>query len=198
MADIVTVRLVRHAPTKENLEKRYIGWTDAKLHDPSCLAIIDEFVTTVFGSDLCRCRQTANGYFPNAQYVPNPDFREMNFGDFEGKTYEQLKDNSRYCAWLDDSIHHSPPNGEKFNTFRDRVLQGFQALSKTEKSFTLVVHGGVIRILLMYFAPESKPFWSWQAPHDMIYTLTWSRQEWEEGARCMSLSVAPIMANTNM
>ena len=41
MGDIVTVCLMRHAPTKENLEKRYLGWTDAPLADPTKLAVVD-------------------------------------------------------------------------------------------------------------------------------------------------------------
>ena len=44
MGDIVTVCLIRHAPTKENLEKRYLGWTDAPLADTAKLAVVDALV----------------------------------------------------------------------------------------------------------------------------------------------------------
>lgn len=91
MDNTVIVRLMRHAPTKENLEKRYLGWTDAALADISKLSIVDKNVMKVYGSDLRRCRETAAHYFPNATYITDWRLRESNFGEFEGKTYEELK-----------------------------------------------------------------------------------------------------------
>ncbi|WP_346655538.1 histidine phosphatase family protein [Lysinibacillus sphaericus] len=198
MGDVVTVRLMRHAPTKENLEKRYIGWTDSSLADASLLPIVDQDVTKVYGSDLRRCRETAAHYFPNAAYVPDKRFRESNFGEFEGLTYEDLKSDSRYCAWLDNPVQSPPPRGEGFDVFCARVKEGFTALPKGEDVYHLVVHGGVIRALLVAFAPIEQPFWSYQTPHDKMFSLTFTRKAWEEGARCMSLSEEPIVEKPTM
>ncbi|MEK4170443.1 MULTISPECIES: histidine phosphatase family protein [unclassified Lysinibacillus] len=198
MGDIVTVCLMRHAPTKENLEKRYLGWTDAPLAATTELAVVDANVDKVYGSDLLRCRETAAHYFPNASYQTEPRFRETNFGAFEGQTYEELKMNAHYCAWLDDPIHTPPPQGEAFDDFVTRVIDGFNHLPKDEDHYYLVVHGGVIRALLVAFAPTEQPFWSYQVPHDKQFVLTFSRKAWEEGARCMSLSEAPITAKPTM
>ena len=198
MGDVVTVRLMRHAPTKENLEKRYIGWTDSPLIDPSVLPEVDRHVHKVVGSDLIRCQQTAAKYFPNAMYIRDARFRETNFGDFEGKTYEELKFDTRYCAWLDDPNENIPPNGEGFNTFCNRVIKGFLALPKEDNDYVLVVHGGVIRAILMQFGPDEKPFWFYNVPHDVQFTLTFSKKAWEEGVRCKSLSVEPITGKRTM
>ena len=198
MGDIVTVRLMRHAPTKENIEKRYIGWTDSPLAHTSALPILDNTVKKVYGSDLRRCQATALHYFPQASYIADARFRESNFGDFEGKTYDELKLDARYCRWLDDPISISPPNGEHFEVFCARVVAGFLALPKDEDDYHLVVHGGVVRALLVAFAPQQEPFWSYQVPHDRRFTLTFSRAAWKEGARCMSLSAEPIMEKPPM
>lgn len=198
MGDVVTVRLMRHAPTKENLEKRYIGWTDSPLADALVLPVVDGHVKKVVGSDLIRCQQTATRYFPNAIYVQDARFRESNFGDFEGKTYAELKSNHHYCAWLDNPIEDIPPNGEGFDQFCQRVVEGFLALPKEENHYTLVVHGGVIRAILMHFGPEEKPFWFYDVPHDSLFTLTFSKKAWKEGTRCTSLSVEPIMGKRTM
>lgn len=198
MGDVVTVRLMRHAPTKENLEKRYIGWTDSPLADVSIVPEVDRNVTKVYGSDLIRCQQTAARYFPHAVYEQDARFRESNFGDFECKTYDELKSDDRYCAWLDNPVENIPPNGEGFDTFCARVIDGFLALPKEEKEYVLVVHGGVIRALLVQFGPEEKPFWSYEVPHDVLFTLTFSQMAWKEGARCMSLSVVPITGKPSM
>lgn len=198
MGDVVIVHLMRHAPTKENLEKRYIGWTDSSLANPSLLTIVDKDVTKVYGSDLLRCRETAARYFPNATYESNRRFRESNFGVFEGRTYEDLKLDSRYCAWLDDPVHSPPPKGEGFDAFCARVIEGFTELPKGEDVYHLVVHGGVIRALLVAFAPTEQPFWAYQTPHDKMFSLTFTRKAWEEGARCMSLSEEPIVEKPTM
>jgi len=194
----VIVRLMRHAPTKENLEKRYLGWTDSSLADTSRLPIVDKNAMKVYGSDLRRCRETAAHYFPNATYITDWRFREANFGEFEGKTYEELKSDRRYCAWLDNPVSSPPPEGEGFATFCQRVKEGFSALPKNEDDYYVVAHGGVIRALLVEFAPEEQPFWSYNVPHDKMFTLTFSRKAWEEGNRCMSLSEAPIMEKPTM
>ncbi|MGE7090616.1 histidine phosphatase family protein [Lysinibacillus sp. NPDC048646] len=198
MGDVVTVRLMRHAPTRENLEKRYIGWTDSSLADPSVLPTVDTAVEKVYGSDLLRCRETAARYFPQASYSADVRFRESNFGDFEGKTYDELKSDSRYCAWLDDPIQTTPPNGEGFDIFCARVIEGFKALPKEVEETVLVVHGGVIRALLVAFAPIEKPFWTYNVPHDKMFTLRFAQDAWKEGARCMSLSEVPITEKPTM
>ncbi|WDU81414.1 MULTISPECIES: histidine phosphatase family protein [Lysinibacillus] len=198
MGDIVTVCLMRHAPTKENLEKRYLGWTDTPLADTVKLAVVDANVKKVYGSDLQRCRQTAAHYFPNASYQAEASLRETNFGAFEGKTYEELKMDAHYRAWIDDPIRTPPPQGEAFDDFMKRVVDGFHYIPKNEDSYYLVVHGGVIRALLVAFAPTEQPFWSYQVPHDKQFALTFTRKAWEEGARCMSLSEVPITAKPTM
>ncbi|WP_223556879.1 histidine phosphatase family protein [Lysinibacillus sphaericus] len=198
MGDVVIVRLMRHAPTKENLEKRYIGWTDSSLADVSSLAIVDKDVTKVYGSDLLRCRETAAHYFPNATYMVDKRFRESNFGEFEGRTYEELKSDRRYCAWLDDPVQSPPPKGEGFDAFCARIIEGFTTLPKGEDVYHLVVHGGVIRALLVAFAPTEQPFWTYHTPHDKMFSLSFSRKAWEEGARCMSLSEELIVEKPTM
>lgn len=189
---------MRHAPTKENLEKRYIGWIDSSLADVSSLAIVDKDVTKVYGSDLLRCRETAAHYFPNATYMADKRFRESNFGEFEGRTYEELKSDRRYCAWLDDPVQSPPPKGEGFDAFCARVIEGFTTLPKGEDVYHLVVHGGVIRALLVAFAPTEQPFWTYHTPHDKMFSLSFSRKAWEEGARCMSLSEELIVEKPTM
>lgn len=198
MGTTVTIHLIRHAPTASNLNHGYIGWTNEPLADASLLSPIDKTVENVFGSDLLRCQQTANGYFPNATFNGIPSLREMNFGDFECKNYEQLKDIAVYRDWIDRPREVQPPNGESFQMFQKRVLEGFHSVTMEKIQF-FVLHGGVIRILLMTYAPEEKDFWDWQVPHGMRFSLTWENvEEFKEGQKCMSLSVEPITAKNNL
>ena len=89
------------------------------------------------------------------------ELREMNFGKWEGKTYEDLKENRLYRQWLGRSCYHCPPDGESFLSSHKRVDAGWakiieEVLSSSLQSCAMITHGGVIRYLLSKFAPLPK------------------------------------------
>ena len=43
---------------------------------------------------------------------------EMDFGSYEGKTLEQLKDDPEFCRWLANSHTQKPPEGESGEEMR--------------------------------------------------------------------------------
>lgn len=188
----VTVHLIRHEKTQANLERKYIGWTDEAI---SHAIDVEPFLqpVLVYGSDLIRCKQTANAYFPQAEYRANAQLRELNFGDFEMKTYEQLQHNMLYRAWIDDPFQVTPPNGESFTHFQARVVQAFQQIIHRPDDYIFVVHGGVIRILLALFGQAQHHFQQITANHRTVYTLRWdSFDRLKEEARCTLYSEAHI------
>lgn len=193
----IVLELMRHAKTQGNVEHRYVGWTDDPIVEQS-LPVVDASAQTVICSDLMRTQQTARAYFPNAELMPIAQFRESHFGDFDMKTYDELKMNERYRAWIDDPTAVSPPGGESLTTFCMRVKQGMKQLPPA-KHYYAVLHGGTIRALLVALAPEPSQFWDWQVGHDTRFVLKWASQRaFEEGERCTSLSVVPLTANELM
>lgn len=198
MVSRITVHLIRHEKTAANLARQYIGWTDEPVvvHVKPIAASQPELV---YGSDLIRCKQTANGYFPKARFTGNPQLRECHFGDFEMKTYEELQHNPVYRAWIDDPLTVTPPNGESFTSFCDRVVTAFEQIITEQQGDTFVVHGGVIRVLLAKYGLEEKPFQQIVANHNTVYTLMWdSLTDFKGGARCTSYSEALITENEPM
>lgn len=195
MAHRVVLTLIRHLPTAGNVKRSYIGWTDEPVI--ACdLKSLPWNPKTVYGSDLKRCRQSAALYFPKANYDSDPRLRESYFGDWEGKTYDMLKENDTYRAWIDDPFHFQPPNGESLEEVRTRVLQAISDLPAGEEPYFVVTHGGPIRILLTEYAPEKSDFWSWTIPHQSVWQLKWeSEKAFREGRRCVSLSAVPITGN---
>lgn len=188
MANTVTVRLIRHEKTKANVERRYVGQTDA-----SILPVLARSMThspeKVYGSALKRCLQTSQLYFPHATYVQHERLNEIHFGEFEMKTYADLQHNALYRAWIDDPFSITPPNGESFESFRQRVLQAFFDIVQEAGEYTFVVHGGVIRVLLQAFYFKEKSFQHITADHHTEYKLEWlSFEAMKEGHRCISYS----------
>ncbi|QBK25922.1 histidine phosphatase family protein [Ureibacillus thermophilus] len=194
----VIVHLIRHEKTKANLERKYIGWTDESIVYDKVNCIVPIHTDVVYGSDLKRCLETARLYFPNAVFHPFFELRELNFGDFEMKTYEDLKDDERYRQWIDVPQKVTPPNGEAFTAFQKRVLDCFQQIVEHPGIYVFVVHGGVIRLILSKFC-EEKNFQEVVVQHRNIYTLFWDDIESLKGGEvCNRLSVAPIMVNENL
>ena len=94
--------LLRHGETAYNAQRRYQGKSDIPLsaRGRARLRAADFAPDVVVVTALCRTAQTAAAVFPGARQAVEDDLREMDFGDFEGKTYGELKDDPAYRAWL--------------------------------------------------------------------------------------------------
>lgn len=188
------LHLIRHAPTAGNKEKRYIGWTDEPVLPFEAAA--DFRKRQVWGSDLARCRQTAEVLFPRAVYHANPGWRECHFGTWEQKTYEQLQHDPRYRSWIDDPAEMAPPEGESLGELAVRIDGAVRSLPEGNE-FTVITHGGPIRWLAAQATGGA--FRQQAALHGHCHSIVWqNRKAYEEGQRCISFSVAPLMANASM
>ncbi|MGM7701566.1 histidine phosphatase family protein [Pseudalkalibacillus sp. Hm43] len=192
---MVDIALYRHGITKANRTRTYCGWDDLSLGEDEAHRIspahkeYDQF----FSSDLKRCQQTCLRLFPHSEPTLLKEFREMNFGSWEGHTYESLKHDLHYQKWLDDPDQIAPPDGEGLDEFQERIMQGWSKILADRKGrrLALVTHGGVIRSLLHRFAPVPKNFWEWEVPFAAGYELTFTESQLRRGERCTSLQEVP-------
>ncbi|WP_167544397.1 histidine phosphatase family protein [Paenibacillus xylanexedens] len=159
---------VRHGTTLWNVEKRYLGQTDIGLlpNAKEELAPLHEQLSgiswhEVYCSDLLRCRQMLEKILPDAigQVKFDSRLRENDFGEWEGLTYDQLKDNPVYRSWIDAPQEVTPPGGESWQEFTGRLdsflqemlLEGRSSMHVDEgqaPTIVVVTHGGVIRYAL--------------------------------------------------
>ncbi|MFE7062780.1 histidine phosphatase family protein [Sutcliffiella sp. NPDC057660] len=197
----VDLFLVRHGITDWNRDKRYLGHTDrgVLIHELFRLhalrkELMNHSFDYVFTSDLLRCRETVSYLGYGAMACTDRRLRELNFGEWEGKTYEELKDNDHYRKWLTDWENESPPNGESGRGFTARVDDFIHErfLHITEKPsarILLVTHGGVIRFLLARFK-ATDTFWEGAIQHGQGVRISLTRKEGEW--TCNSLSEVPL------
>jgi alpha-ribazole phosphatase len=203
----VELYLIRHGVTQWNLEKRYLGWTDQSLFDQEKFRL-DELrnaLNTVhfdkcYSSDLTRCKETLSSILPEQELSLDQRLREMNFGDWEGKTYETLKDNVRYQNWLMNWEGISPPGGENGKTFQTRVLSFFKELFDTyqkvdHRKDLIVTHGGVIRYVLSTYINELS-FWEVPVKNNRGYVLNFRYRN--GGWICCSWSEVPFQENAGL
>ena len=101
------VVFIRHGKTKGNIERRYIGITDENLSTEGIFELKRmkyPVVDRVISSPLKRCFQTAEIIYGKTAEIYQ-DFRECDFGEFENKNYEELKNNKYYKDWKENCFH---------------------------------------------------------------------------------------------
>ncbi|MCM3584418.1 histidine phosphatase family protein [Mesobacillus maritimus] len=204
MDDVMVITLFRHGLTEENKRQAYLGWNDSPLL-PEEEEKLTRFHLTdrlVFSSDLGRCLTTAKSLFPSGYPEKVTEFRELHFGVWQGKTFEDLSGDPQYEQWLQDFCSVTPPEGESYKEFAKRVDCGWQKVRGSlhvhqQNRATIITHGGVIKYLLSQFAPEEKAFWDWKVPHGNGFELIWQKDGWKRGERCILLQEVPLMANLN-
>ncbi|WP_409295073.1 histidine phosphatase family protein [Peribacillus sp. SCS-26] len=194
------ILLIRHGVTVWNKEKRYLGHTDI----PLCEAALRELkpktgfwsTAPVFSSGLQRCLRTAGLLWPKSPITIDERLREMDFGSWDGLTYEDLKEDSSYTRWLSDWMNIHPPSGETGVSFRARVNAFMEDLLKDEAGHcaAIVTHGGVIRSIISDLVPE-KDFFEIPIPYGGGYELNLEKRggQWQ----CSSLLEVPIQAKEN-
>lgn len=150
---------VRHGETDANQRGCYLGHLDIPLtvsgkeqirtiaETLSC-----EKATRLYSSDLTRCAETAGviGQAVSLQPELEPRLRELNFGQWDGKTYDEIMrlDQPRVTEWYRNPMSVSTPCGESLSQLGQRVDQWIQSVLPTIGAHEVVIivsHGGVIR-----------------------------------------------------
>ena len=206
MDDALVVALFRHGITEENKRRAYLGWTDAPLSEDA-VEVLEKrkFEQAPYqwlaASDLKRCMQTARLLFPDKEIDMMPEFREMNFGIWEGKVYDELAGDPQYEEWLASWCETEIPGGESAGMFNARVESGWDKVKKimVQKKLSaaaIVTHGGVMRYLLSKLGNEERQFWDWNIPHGSGFELIWADSEaFRRGERCTLLREVPLTEN---
>ena len=169
--------LIRHGKTIANEQHRYCGSTDLPLSPRGReeLASIRYALSGVrfLTSGMLRTEQTLELLFGDVPHEIRREFREIDFGEFEMHTYEELKDDPNYLAWITgDNERNVPPGGESGEAMTSRVLRGLDALVEEDRDTVLITHGGVIAaIMASLFPAEEKHRYQWQPQNGHGYEI---------------------------
>lgn len=100
----------------------------------------------IFSSPLSRAKILATDLFGDKPITDNR-LMELNFGDWEGKAWDEIKD-PLLPAWMEDFVNKKCSNGESFILLRDRVLEFWNEVKlKDCNRIAIFTHGGVIRTI---------------------------------------------------
>ena len=177
--------LIRHGITTGNEQRMYYGKTDVPLTERGMEALKknvregvypDHPLAQYFTTGMLRTEQTMEIIYGSRPHGVIEKLQEINFGEFEMQTYDDLKDKEDFNKWLSgDDNSKAPPGGESIDEFNVRVGEGFEELKVQHELHVLklrnqqecpmticVCHGGVISGVLKYLWPEEcDNFFDW-------------------------------------
>ena len=180
--------LIRHWKTKGNLEKRYIGTTDEPILSGSERDLWEKRLHRILADVRCvavspmkRCRESAELLFPGKKQEVCDAFRECDFGQFENRNYEELKNRPEYQRWIDSGGMEAFPGGESRERFAGRCVEGFvQKVTELQERkierAAFVVHGGTIMAILEWLDHKQRPFYQWQAENGAVFYVRSERE----------------------
>lgn len=179
------VYLIRHGKTEANEKHLYCGKTDISLSERGKKELYDIKSTvkypeciSFFSSGAKRANETLEILYPEKTYSEINEFWEYNFGDFEMKSYDMLKENKDYISWITDNEGQVLcPNGESKFQYRKRIKKAFiafleQCYKENINSVALISHGGTIGTILEVFYDNSKSFYEHQPSCGRGYKIT--------------------------
>lgn len=177
--------LLRHGATRATEEFLYCGSTDLPLSEKGREALTelkkqldyppltpDTYAAT---SGMRRTEETFSLLYGDAPHAVEPELREIDFGIFEMRSYEMLKEDPLYLQWIsgEEQEKNVPPDGESGAAMTERVLAAFDRLRASHDRLLLVLHGGVIAAIMAHLFPnEGKNRFQWQPAPGCGYVIT--------------------------
>ena len=157
MSVLRRIVLVRHGETDGESSVRFHGSTDVALAAEGreqmravAARLGGERFDRLVSSPLRRAWQSAWIAGRGQPVTLEPDFREVDFGRWEGLTKDEIEssDPVLYRDWQGGSATFEYPGGEARAAFRERVERGLERLlGGGGRSALVVAHKGVIRAI---------------------------------------------------
>lgn len=111
----------------------------------------DERFDRIVSSDLSRAYETAITIRSDGEVLRDPRWREFDFGEWEGLTWDEI-----VAGWPDlarsvatSAKDYNPPGGETFDSVRQRIGQALAEYAESDSEHVLVVtHAGPLHAML--------------------------------------------------
>ena len=184
------IYLLRHGLTDANVQGRYVGVTDIPLCEEgkqNLKNMAEQYeypnVGAVYTSPLTRCVQTAELLYPGIEPQVVEQLKEYNFGIYENKTVEELKDDPNFLAWLSTNMAQAPEGGENMMEFGTRIKAGFHAIvlemmRRKISDAAVVTHGGVMMSLLSMCGIPTRTAAQWAVDNGKGYSVLVNASLW--------------------
>jgi alpha-ribazole phosphatase len=154
-----SVLVIRHGETDWNRELRVMGNAAVPLNEDGraqcalAAELLRNFhVSRIVTSPLLRAVESAEILSKGlaVKVTEDRDLEEVRFGSWQGLTYEDIRSDPVYRAFMADPLTQTTPGGE---TILDVQRRGLTGLGRVEpgENVLFVSHGDIIRTALCHF-----------------------------------------------
>lgn len=167
------ITLIRHAKTKDNIQKRFCGTLESQvlasqedIRKVILPKISLEEMGRIYSSPSKRAVFTAESF--SKDIIIKNEMREIDFGLFEGMTLEEIYEKypKEFDVWADSKSEYRFPEGDRIDEFYNRVADGLKEIiseTNNEENITLFTHGGVIQSIISFLLVNSNDlFWNFK------------------------------------
>ncbi|WP_461206793.1 histidine phosphatase family protein [Clostridium sp. DL1XJH146] len=156
--------LIRHGQTDWNVKGRIQGSYDSELNATGILQAkdlgekileLDYKFAKIYSSPGRRAAKTAEilSGITKVEYLSIDGLREVNFGDWEGLTWNEVKEKhpEEFGVWYNNRRYTKIPNGETYQEMLERVLIEInKIIGENSEDVAIVTHSAVIMGLQCY------------------------------------------------
>ena len=211
-AGVTRLILVRHGETESNVSQVWHGRLDAPLTPrgrEQVVAVAARLaarqaelpIHAFYVSPLPRAQSTAAAIAAAIGMTPqiDPGLREFDLGDWEGRTFRDLREQENlWGRWATDP-DFAPPNGESPRSFGRRAAQALIRLADRhpEQTVLVVTHGGFISNVLATWLCKSGGDWRAFDPHNCAISIVRRDGDGWQGEVINDVSHLPLTARVD-
>lgn len=197
------IYLLRHGQTKANSEGRYVGRLDPSLSpegEEELLRLADKYTypgaARFYSSPRRRCLESLGILYPGAKPRVVEGLAECDFGEYEGRTLSELKDDPKYRKWASGEIS-AAPGGEDSKAFQLRCCSAFEEIADElmrsgEQTAVVMAHGGTIMSILGAYAFPRQPMYEWMTGNGMGFEVVITPQLFLNGKAIEVAGAVPL------
>lgn len=196
------IHFIRHGITEGIINKWYYGSADLPLTDEGYEALRELMAEGIYPplgdadcytSGMLRADQTLKVIYGNVPFKAIPLLREMNFGSWECKTFNELQKEPEYEEWINnkEGSFTFPGGGDSVISFNERIQKGLKELcgyqrlkelshrhSGKDAVSIMVCHGGTIAAAMEgWFPGDRENFWQWIPATGRGFTVEFKESE---------------------
>ena len=196
------IHFIRHGITEGIINKWYYGSSDLPLTDEGYEALRELMAEGIYPplgdadcytSGMLRADQTLKVIYGNVPFKTIPLLREMNFGSWECKTFNELQKEPEYEEWINnkEGSFTFPGGGDSVISFNERIQKGLKELcgyqrlkelshrhSGKDAVSIMVCHGGTIAAAMEgWFPGDRENFWQWIPATGRGFTVEFKESE---------------------
>lgn len=170
--------MIRHGESEDNIQ-RIFSRDDTRLTEKGIgqikrtKEILQNFnYDKVYYSPLTRTVETLENL--ELEGIEEERIREINFGIFTGRTFEEIKEvyPNESNSWLEDTHNYVIPQGESLLDVYNRVVEFLEGISRSEENIILVCHDCIIRLALCWIFDNPEYFFRFKIDNGSINIIS--------------------------